>query len=265
MYATVEELRNDYYVDRLSMKQIAEKYGYASPHQASKAVRRCGDGPRSKIGLLHNFHRPGKRIGEHLSDTALQVVYGCLLGDGTLRDNKKYGGNSVLATTHKIEHKEYVDWLSQQLGAFYSCITHREPSYSQIVTKCQPSLMLTSINHPDFSELRRRFYPNGKKIMPDGILDKLSELSVSVWIMDDGCYNKPNRRIQLATQSFTREENERIANWFASWGIIATTARVPGGSGFATNFSAKSTERIRELFGYYFVPCMRYKLGYANG
>lgn len=263
-YATKEQLEQDYLVDRLPLKEIAERYGFSKrTSHVSRAIRRYGIPMRSRRGLAHNYHRPHQLEGQRLSHTQRQVVLGSLLGDGSLRNHHRYGGNSVFSVEHSIEHIEYVHWLAEQLGEFAGKIVNRDARPTKMVPVSNPSLMLYSINHPEFSVLRDRFYPNGKKIIPAGLLDELDALGIAVWIMDDGCYNdgKHNQRIQLSTQSFTLEEHQRMVAFWERWGVQAKIIKVSSGSGYATNFASKSTEQIRQLIQPYVPSSLLYKLG----
>ena len=259
-YATKEQLAHDYLVLKLPIKEIAKKYGYADGTKATRAIlERCEIPTRSRRGL-DRPRRPHKQMGLHLSPEARQVVYGCLLGDGTLRDHHKYGGNSHLCATHKASHWEYVEWLCKQLGPFYSGTTKRQPAYSEIVHKCEPSYMLRSIYHPDFSELRDRFYPEGKKIVPDGLLEELNPLAIAVWFMDDSCFNKKIKRIQLSTEGFLLNDQQKIISFFLdTWGFKGGISSST--FGYRINFSTTSTEDIRSLLTPHYIPCMYYKLG----
>ncbi|GAI89835.1 unnamed protein product, partial [marine sediment metagenome] len=62
------------------------------------------------------------------------------------------------------------------------------------------------------------FYPRGKKIITREILNRIGDLGLAVWYMDDGHLSIPMRAITphigLSTQGFTLEENKLIVDWF---------------------------------------------------
>lgn len=65
-------------------------------------------------------------------------------------------------------------------------------------------------------KLEKLFYPEGKKIIPKGVIKQLTPLGLAMWYADDGTtilvgYNKNtgsanNRRVQLCTDCFTESE-----------------------------------------------------------
>lgn len=257
IYATREQLEQDYLVDKLPMNTIAEKYGYADFSKVWRAIKRYGIPLRGRCNLPAQYIRPTQLLGEKLSSVQLQLVYGSLLGDGTLCSTKERK-NSYFATTHTIKHSEYIDWHVKVLGDWVSKVYYRHSRPSQLVPYSSDALMLQSISHLEFTNLRQWFYPNGIKIIPSGLLDELTPLAVAVWIMDDGCFS--GNFIDIATEGFSKEENSIIADWFEiRWKLQAKTCKHSGGSGVGVRVGPIA--KIIKLFGEYFVPCMKYKLG----
>ena len=57
-----------------------------------------------------------------------------------------------------------------------------------------------------FNDLYNLFYLNGKKVIPANIGQLLTPLSLCYWLCDDGSWNKSERYVVLATNSFALEE-----------------------------------------------------------
>lgn len=74
--------------------------------------------------------------------------------------------------------------------------------------------------------------------------------------MDDGA--KDSSQLRLNTQSFSREENERLIRILeATLGITVTLNRDK--NYFRLRVKAKSMPRVRQLIAPYIIPSMHYK------
>ena len=143
------------------------------------------------------------------------ALYGLFLGDGSYRY-----GQIRLAHTEKQEF--YVKWLE-----------HIFKSYGLVVKSRYNVLRHTTFGDYKYGELYinvpKRFYfetqnkcfdDNKHKIISDYVLNNINELGLLFWFLDDGQWhvsfknNKAKRFGYLNTQSFTYEENQRIAKMF---------------------------------------------------
>ena len=61
-----------------------------------------------------------------------------------------------------------------------------------------------------FTFEKQHWYPHGKKIIPDNLI--LTPLTCLIWYIGDGCisHSKNTQYIKLATQCFSKEDQERI-------------------------------------------------------
>lgn len=136
-----------------------------------------------------------------------EVLVGSLLGDGHLSANA-YGKNYRFQVVHMKEHKGYVDWKYEIFKNW--CIS--KPKFQEI----NNSWRFRTISHPTLTEFHKLFYRGTKKILPYE-LDKILEspITLAIWFMDDGSVGPGHRGLTLNTQNFTREENERLMNYFA--------------------------------------------------
>lgn len=147
------------------------------------------------------------------------AIYGLLLGDGYI--HPKYSNYMSCAHTNKqreyvkfiakfcqrnnIEHKTRFDYKKNtNYGVFeYSEVRVKIPNREQFVTK-----------------FNRMFDDNGKKIVSDFVLKRISPIGLLFWFLDDGCLsvkkyeNKCCRQATLATQGFSLEGNVKIQKMF---------------------------------------------------
>lgn len=124
------------------------------------------------------------------------------------------------------------------------------------------------------------FYPDGKKICPPGVIEKLDPLGLAMWYADDGTtilvqknsttQSSKSRRIQLCTDSFTKEEHLNII--LPELKQIQIPARMIQRTSLLQRTQLQPIIKIQPLFVemgeyfYNFFPSLLYKmdLGYRN-
>lgn len=143
-----------------------------------------------------------------LTDIQKEVLYGALLGDGTLITHKN-GKNSYFSYTSKSkQHVEYVmSYFTQyitQAGiydtSYYDKRTNK--TYYRSVAKTKANQV--------FTQEKQNWYKCGKKVIPSDLT--LTPLTCLIWYIGDGCisHNKRTQNIKLATQCFSKEDQEKI-------------------------------------------------------
>lgn len=188
----------------------------------------------------------------------MSIIRGSLLGDGCLHAGwPGTSVNYVFSKTHSIVQKEYVEWVSAKLQPF---VLKKPYLYKPV-----QSLKLRTISHSELTALRKIFYPNGKKVLPEDINSIISDtLALAVWFMDDGNairYKDKLRGYHINTQSYSLEENEIIVAAFEEiLGIYPIIERNHGYCRIAI-LKKQSRERFREIIGMHIIPSMMYKLG----
>jgi hypothetical protein len=74
-------------------------------------------------------------------------------------------------------------------------------------------------------QYRQSFYPNGIKVVPAVALERLTELGLAVWCMDDGGL-RGRRRLTLATDGWPLEAQDQLVAWFRErWGLTPRIER----------------------------------------
>lgn len=127
-------------------------------------------------------------------------------------------------------------------------------------------------------KLQKLFYPNGKKILPRNIVNKLTPLGLAMWYADDGTTilvgknestgSAKSRRVQFCTDCFTKEEILNTIKELNEIGIIASILKRQENV-YRIQILEKNKQdflcQISDYFYNYF-PSLLYKmdLGYRN-
>lgn len=153
----------------------------------------------------------GDQSGEvepFLSDKQRDVLYGALLGDGCLIKHKR-GTNAIFSYLSKS--KQHVEFVAGYFKEYWKDKEITQGSYFDNRTnKVYTNNRLKTYSHKIFTEEYTRWYQNGTKHIPEDL--KLTPMVCLIWYIGDGCICNLNRTqsIKLATQCFTKEEQERI-------------------------------------------------------
>ena len=188
------------------------------------------------------------------------ILIGMVLGDSYIGVNKAKT-LAYLETLHKGSHKPYLIW-KQRLINYKFETTFRYKNNNgydafRFRTKLEKKLIY----------LRKDFYVNGKKRVKSNLLNRLTDLGLAIWYMDDGCLSlgrkngRINRRnVFLNTQGFGLEGNVLIQKWLLSkYGI---SSNINQNRGFRLRLNTSNTLKFIEIVSPFvnFVPCMQYKI-----
>lgn len=137
------------------------------------------------------------------------VTIGSILGDGCLGEPSVRKDESQLYVSQHSDKKQYLIWLRNELRAgFGVCPIKPKKGYDQYYFLTKPDGRL--------GNLRRKFYPNGLKIIPHDIRDLLVDpISLAVWYMDDGTLDFRlgyHSNAMFATYGFSFEGCNRLRN-----------------------------------------------------
>ena len=191
-----------------------------------------------------------------LNEIQRAVVIGNILGDGCLCENWSKT-NYRLIISHSIDQKEYIEWKYQILKRWILT----EPRFYEK----NRSFTIRTVSHPELTEFRNLFYPQGKKIIPENIEDLLSNpLTLAVWYMDDGnnvVRNGKSYGYHINTQSFSYEENEILARVLNDLYEIEVKIEKNKGKYRLAIWKRLSRDQLRDQIEYLMLPSMKYKLG----
>jgi hypothetical protein len=148
-----------------------------------------------------------------LTQEQKSAITGSLLGDGCIV--QPHAGNNLFVKVQCDRRKEYLDWHYDLLHPYSSNVSLRwnktlshdkngKPYIKEDEHTVRKSWSLVSKAHPCFTDLRKKWYSNKRKIIPIDI--QLDVLSLAIWYCDDG-QNVPTKRCAyFHTDSFSEEE-----------------------------------------------------------
>lgn len=143
-----------------------------------------------------------------LTSMQKEVLYGALLGDGSLVTHK-HGTNSYFCYLSKS--KQHVEYVMNYFNNYLTKAGVLESDYTDKRTnKIYHRSSAKTRSNEVFTQEKYRWYLDGKKIIPNDLV--LTPLTCLIWYIGDGCISHGNRtqNIKLATQCFTKEEQENI-------------------------------------------------------
>ena len=194
-----------------------------------------------------------------LTKQQTSVLIGTILGDGFLQ--KTGEKNARLRLEHSKKQKDYVLWKGKIFGRMFqggpNYLERIHPKSKETYKYCR---WQSSVS-PAFGKWRKYFYPNGKKIIPNDIGNFLTEpITLAVWYMDDGYFNKTDRNSYIYLGRVTRAEAEILQKSIRKNFGIEATVYDKKNKGFALFFGASETKKLQALLRPFIVPSLQYKL-----
>lgn len=184
------------------------------------------------------------------------LLLGMVLGDGYLQPTGK--NNARLRLEHGYGQRSYLEWKVKGLPGLFSGKPAVLKRLHPLSKKIYSYVRHQSHSTPILGKIRREFYPEGKKIIPSGIINKLDPLSLAIWYMDDGYYYRRDRCGYLYLGNATRREAEiarqSIAKFFVEAKILAKK------KGFALYFAPPEALKLKAIIGKFLLPEFAYKL-----
>ncbi len=191
----------------------------------------------------------------HLSDLQREVVVGTILGDGCLISSRS-GEAARLQVRQQVKHAEYVNWKYK----FFLDWATTSPRYDRF----NNSVVFRTICHPDLMGIRKIFYVDGTKSVPDNIGEILtSPLSLAIWYMDDGACFLNWFAYKLCSYGFGDQGNLLLKKCLEdNFNLQVIIYKDSKGSYLC--ICKDSALRFYELVKPYVVNCMLYKLRNVN-
>ncbi|MBA7701648.1 hypothetical protein ES703_110391 [subsurface metagenome] len=196
---------------------------------------------------------------------SIQAVEGAMLSDAGV-----YIGSRHAHFTMKQSYKEHLDWLNYLAACFENLgISSTVRPYEQDGCRDGLCYILQSRVHPWLTGQRWRWYPNGKKIVPDDL--HLTPITIANWIMGDGSVRFGwttaqvaviNPCIVLSTQGFDLNNVEKLREKLQRVGVRDTCHYKTNNksSGVAILVKREGTSKIRSAIGEYVAPSFQYKM-----
>lgn len=189
----------------------------------------------------------------NLSEKAKQWIDGDLLSDGHLQSSK-YSARFMYGS----RYKQYVNYMSNMLDSFG--IKQSGRIIREIDKKRgNISYKYTSLTYVELLPIHKRWYPNGRKIVPKDI--KLTPLVCRQELIGDGSliHSKGKRPyIELATCAFSAFDTNWLVEQLNRLGFKST--RMPSKN--RVRISSHSTRDFLDYIGNSPVKCYDYKFAY---
>ncbi len=206
----------------------------------------------------------GRLVRIMLTKEEKDILVGSLLGDGCLRimGRSKVPAFSV---SHSEVQKDYVLWKYEKLKRWIKTPPWREERiYHKDRSRKTVSWRFQTLSNSVFSDLYNAFYKNGKKVVPDNIIElfEKSPLALAVWLMDDG--NKNHQAVFLNTQSFSLSQQQKLCQALHKvFGFHVTLNRHSKSKGvqlYRIRINTKSTQKLKSIVEGYILLQFSYKL-----
>ena len=192
-----------------------------------------------------------------LSMLQKQVLYGLILGDGYLQ--KTGQKNARLRLEHGKNQKEYLFWKIKILKNIFQgkpiYIERRHPLTKQKYGYWRYQSQST----PYLGKLRKIFYPQDKKKIPQDLIKYLSLRTLAVWYMDDGYFCQRDNSSYLYLGRVSQKEAVISSQAIAKLTKLPNKILDKKTKGYVIYFSPKVVIKLKKLLKNYVIDQFRYK------
>lgn len=251
----------------ISLDEICKNYNISREHMTF--LRQLFDVKTKGATFIQR-----KKIEKRLTKEQIEVLYGSMMGDA-----KKLGMGAAYFG-HSKKQKNYLLWKYKIFENI--CPKNALKCKKNIEKRSDQELeqwYFYTHTNDDIIQCISKFY-NGKiKHISNEVLSQLTPLSIAVWFMDDGQadYNhrfilnnktKESNRFPLyifCTESFTKEDCERIQKWFKNQYDINTKLKkryLRETTGYRIVIKKSDAEKFVELISPHILPMFQYKIDY---
>lgn len=186
-------------------------------------------------------------------------MIGLILGDGHLTKSNGAAGTSALDLKYDEKYLGYLQWIHQALQELNPSLIRRKKGFHQY--------RFYTERRKDIGELRRKFYPDDIKCVPEDIHQYLKDpLTLAIWFQDDGTldFRKGYHANALfATHCFSQAECMVLANALGKnfdLDIRVCRCLMRGKLYFRLYVTSKSMGKFMQLIEPYMQQCFHYKL-----
>lgn len=150
-------------------------------------------------------------LTECYNNDALEAIYGMLLGDSHIYDDKRSNGKLRIVATNGEKQLEYLKYKQQIFNGDGKIFNAGVGSFGKL-----PSYhWFLNVDANISLNVRKDWYQTGKKKITNKVINKLTPVSLAFWFMDDGSLtfrniDKTAYFIRLNTQSFSYDEIEKL-------------------------------------------------------
>jgi len=187
-----------------------------------------------------------------ISPLLLELIEGELLGDGSI--NKVNGGH-LGCYTHASKYYEYVCWLdrvfsSEGLVRSGNIDEYKHRENSAIYYRYK------SISCVELGVLYKKWYPNGKKTVPEDL--EFTPTILRQWFVGDGSVKKDGTNVRFHVDGFDKKSVEKLRSCFEKIGV-ETTLQDKDRTIYVRKVSIPNLLEFMDKSFYVDVPCYDYK------
>jgi hypothetical protein len=230
--------------------------GHGIRKDAMVEVRKVVASWAGQISIMSKTYEP-------LSLKVLEVIDGEMLGDGSLAMSEKNA-----RFTYGTINREWTDYLREALSEIEMSIVRTQPETRTVdedgkVSHRQEKYVWETLVHTGLTEQRKRWYPDGKKIVPRDLV--LTPTVLLHWYIGDGSVKKPGpksekQEIFLHSNCFNDNDIDFLIEKLAGLGIEARANRTsPTKSGQKLRIVNSSIPRFFNVIGQCPVPSYQKK------
>ncbi len=159
-----------------------------------------------------------------LSDEIRAVIFGSLLGDGSLKIHKNYK-NARFSFRHSANQKEYFFWKVSKLkeiSSTKSVFVQKSDGFST-----QKKLRYQSQALESLTDLYHAVHRKNKLKISRKWLNQMTELSLAIWWLDDGSIIANGRKGVFCTDGFDEKSVKLLTRYLNKvWGINVHPAAI---------------------------------------
>ena len=192
-------------------------------------------------------------------DEVIPVIYGMLLGDSSVVvDNRCKSNNLGINSCQGEDQLEYLKLKMNMFGV--------EKIHAGKSGYCDKKVYSAKINNDAniTNHVLSDCYINGKKTVTKNMTDKMNELSLALWYLDDGTLrhrsqdDKCSPTITLSTCAYNEEENNLLIEMLRNkFGVEANLCRER--IYWSIYITVEGTKVFLDLIKDYIPACMKYK------
>jgi beta-phosphoglucomutase-like phosphatase (HAD superfamily)/dTDP-glucose pyrophosphorylase len=189
-----------------------------------------------------------------MNSKQFEVFEGTMLGDSSIPLGRGVVNGGLKFSHCKIQKK----WAQTKLDIFknigtYHCdydvkLKSNDKTYNSNASRVKLI--------PEFKHQRKRWYVNGKKIVPLDI--KLTPISIATWYMDDGHLMKKQNIARFSTDSYDDKSISILQNKLLEYNIFSYITTHNNYKRIC--ISSKSSDVFFNLISSYIIPDMSYKV-----
>jgi LAGLIDADG DNA endonuclease family len=191
-------------------------------------------------------------------DRLNSILTGTILGDAYLQSTGRQ--NARLRLEHSLTQESYLLWKMRELEkAFQGKLTYLSRKHPQ-TRQIYHYVRYQTYAYADLGILRKMFYPEGKKQIPECLEEIINPLVLAVWYMDDGYYDSRHNSAYLYFGTITQLEAEIAQHAIQSKLKIDCKVKNLKKKGLALYFSPRKTRKLKDEIKNYILPFFAYKL-----